>query len=96
MAAFGAYVGEWACGLENDVYFQIGLVMLMGMAAKNAILIVEFAKEQTDKGVDALQAAIYAAQAPLPPHSHDLARLYPRYAPDGDSVRSPGRQAARR
>ena len=62
VAAFGAYIGEWACGLENDVYFQIGLVMLMGMAAKNAILIVEFAKEQTDNGVDALQAAIYAAR----------------------------------
>ena len=62
VAAFGAYIGEWACGLENDVYFQIGLVMLMGMAAKNAILIVEFAKEQTDRGTDAFQAAIYAAR----------------------------------
>ncbi|MCM1504152.1 MAG: multidrug efflux RND transporter permease subunit [Muribaculum sp.] len=62
VAALGAYLGEWAFGLENDIYFQIGLVMLMGMAAKNAILIVEFAKEQTDKGVDALSAATYAAR----------------------------------
>lgn len=58
----GAYLGEWIFGLENDVYFQIGLVMLMGMAAKNAILIVEFAKEKVDQGVDALEAAIYAAR----------------------------------
>ena len=62
VAALGAYLGEWAFGLENDIYFQIGLVMLMGMAAKNAILIVEFAKEQTDKGEDALKAAVYASR----------------------------------
>ena len=62
VAALGAYLGVWACGLENDVYFQIGLVMLVGLAAKNAILIVEFAKEQVDRGVDVVQAAIHASQ----------------------------------
>lgn len=62
VAALGAYLGVWGCGLENDVYFQIGLVMLVGLAAKNAILIVEFAKEQADKGVDVVQAALHASQ----------------------------------
>ena len=62
VAALGAYLGVWGCGLENDVYFQTGLVMLVGLAAKNAILIVEFAKEQVDKGVDVVQAALHASQ----------------------------------
>lgn len=62
VAALGAYLGVWGCGLENDVYFQIGLVMLVGLAAKNAILIVEFAKEQVDKRVDVVQAALHASQ----------------------------------
>lgn len=67
VAALGAYLGVWGCGLENDVYFQIGLVMLVGLAAKNAILIVEFAKEQVDKGVDVVQAALHASQLRLRP-----------------------------
>ena len=62
VAALGAYLGVWGCGLENDVYFQIGLVMLVGLAAKNAILIVEFAKEQVDRGVDVVQAAMHATE----------------------------------
>jgi len=62
VAALGAYLGVWGCGLENDVYFQIGLVMLVGLAAKNAILIVEFAKEQVDRGIDVIQAALHASQ----------------------------------
>lgn len=62
VAALGAYLGVWGCGLENDVYFQIGLVMLVGLAAKNAILIVEFAKEQVDKGVDVVEAALHASR----------------------------------
>ncbi|MGL4853454.1 MAG: efflux RND transporter permease subunit [Phocaeicola sp.] len=61
-AALGAYLGVWGCGLENDIYFQIGLVMLVGLAAKNAILIVEFAKEQVDRGVDVVEAALRASE----------------------------------
>ena len=62
VAALGAYLGVVICGLENDIYFQIGLVMLVGLAAKNAILIVEFAKVQVDKGEDLILSAIHAAQ----------------------------------
>ena len=61
-AAFGAYLGVWIGGLTNDVYFQIGLVTLMGLAAKNGILIAEFAKFQTDRGVNAVRAALHAAK----------------------------------
>lgn len=62
VATLGAYLGIWATGLENDIYFQIGMVTLIGLAAKNAILIVEFAKVQVDNGVDVVKAAIHAAQ----------------------------------
>jgi multidrug efflux pump subunit AcrB len=62
IAALGAFLGVWITGLNNDVYFQIGLVTLIGMAAKNAILIVEFAKVQADKGVEVVEAATHAAK----------------------------------
>ncbi|MDE6175967.1 MAG: efflux RND transporter permease subunit, partial [Paramuribaculum sp.] len=62
VAALGAYLGLWICRLENDIYFQIGLVMLVGLVAKNAILIVEFAKEGVDKGLEPARAAIEAAR----------------------------------
>ena len=62
IAGLGAYVGNWLCGLENNIYFQIGLVMLVGLVAKNAILIVEFAKEEVDRGGDLVQSALHAAR----------------------------------
>ena len=61
IAGVGAYLGIWLCHLENNIYFQIGLVMLVGLVAKNAIMIVEFAKEEVDKGADAVKAAVKAA-----------------------------------
>ena len=62
VAVLGAYAGVALCGLENDTYFQIGLVMLIGLAAKNAILIVEFAKDEVDKGRGLIESALHAAQ----------------------------------
>lgn len=61
IAGVGAYLGNWICGLENNIYFQIGLVMLVGLVAKKAILIVEFAKDEVEKGNNAVDAVIKAA-----------------------------------
>ncbi len=61
-ALFGALIAIWLRGLNNDVYFQIGLVTLIGLAAKNAILIVEFAVLKRRDGMSAADAAITAAR----------------------------------
>jgi HAE1 family hydrophobic/amphiphilic exporter-1/multidrug efflux pump len=58
----GALLAVWARGLTNDIYFQIGLVTLIGLAAKNAILIVEFANERYSKGMPLPEAALEAAK----------------------------------
>jgi multidrug efflux pump len=57
----GAMLLTWVRGLENDVYFQVGLVTLVGLSAKNAILICEFAIERVRHGMSVRQAAIEAA-----------------------------------
>lgn len=67
VAALGAYAGVAISGLENDTYFQIGLVMLVGLAAKNAILIVEFALERRKMGMSISWAAVLGAGARLRP-----------------------------
>lgn len=59
---FGALVAVWLAGLTNDVYFQIGLVTLLGLAAKNAILIVEYALMKTQQGWSTGTAALEAAR----------------------------------
>ncbi|HMM23098.1 MAG TPA: multidrug efflux RND transporter permease subunit [Selenomonadales bacterium] len=64
---FGALLSQYAMNLENSVYMQIGVIMLIGLAAKNAILIVEFAKVRVDKGMEPVQAAIEAAALRLRP-----------------------------
>lgn len=64
---FGAFLFMFMRGLENSVYMQIGLVMLIGLAAKNAILIVEFAKIRVERGMPIREAAIEAAKLRMRP-----------------------------
>jgi len=62
LVALGALFGVWIYGYDNNVYVQIGLVMLIGLAAKNAILIVEFAKAKHDEGLSLEDAALTSAR----------------------------------
>ena len=67
MALLGALSAQWVRGLQNDVYCQVGLVMLVGLASKNAILIVEFAEQLRERGLTILDAAVEAARIRLRP-----------------------------
>ena len=67
MALLGALGAQWIRGLQNDVYCQVGLVMLVGLSSKNAILIVEFAEQLRERGVPLIESAVQAATIRLRP-----------------------------
>ena len=67
LGVFGAFFSTKMLGLQNNIYFQIALIMLVGLLAKNAILIVEFALQRRRSGEDLVDAAIHGAKARLRP-----------------------------
>lgn len=67
MCLLSAMGGVWLCGRDNDIFTQIGLVVLVGLSAKNAILIVEFARQREEAGLDSFAAAVQACRLRLRP-----------------------------
>jgi multidrug efflux pump subunit AcrB len=67
MCLLSAMAGVWLLGMDNNIFTQIGLIVLVGLASKNAILIVEFAKQLEDTGKNTVEAAVEAARLRLRP-----------------------------
>ena len=77
IGAFGSILTlTFLPNLTNNIYAQIGLITLIGLAAKNAILIVEFAKERVDRGIDIVHATLQAVQLTVTADRYDFAGIY--------------------
>ena len=79
--------------MDVNIFTQIGFVVLVGLASKNAILIVEFAKQQQEAGVTAREATLEACAAAAAADPDDLVRVHPRRRAAGDRRRGRGRDA---
>ena len=78
MCLLAAIAGVWLVGMDNNIFTQIGLVVLIGLAAKNAILIVEFAKQLQDQGKARCEATVEACRLRLRPILMTSLRVHPR------------------
>ena len=83
MCLLCSVVGVQMAEMDINIFTQIGFIVLVGLACKNAILIVEFAKARREEGVPALPGHARRLQAPAPADHDDLARLHPRRGPAG-------------
>ena len=77
MCLLASITGIWLVGMDNNIFTQIGLVVLIGLAAKNAILIVEFAKQRQDSGIPARSSDGRGLPAAAAAYFDDFVRLYP-------------------
>ena len=94
LAVLGTVLAVMMKGADNNVYTQIGITLLIGLASKNAILIVEFAMAEREKGKSLMDAAVDAAKVTIPAHSDDLHCVHSRFYAAGGGVRGRGRQSA--
>ena len=93
MCLFAAISGLLLRGMDNNILSQIGFVVLIGLAAKNAILIVEFARQAEDEGANRWDAAVQAARTRLRPILMTSLRVHPRRGAAGDRDRRRRRDA---